>query len=127
MKNAFMRFGRTCVSGLTAVVMGSGLLAGGLLASQPNRVNVTLPHAVTVGSVTLPSGTYSISSLEMSDCEYFVIRGEGTPAVTVPAMKIDSEQNDKTQVIFTQDGGVWHFDKLFIRGDDTGYQFVNIK
>jgi hypothetical protein len=94
MKNAFVRLGGTCVSGLTAVVIVSGLMAGGLFAGQPNRVNVTLPHAVTVGSTTLPSGTYSISSLEMSDGEYFVIRGEGTPAVTLPATKIDSEQPD---------------------------------
>jgi hypothetical protein len=127
MKNAFVRFGRTCVSGLTAVVIGSGLMAGGLFASQPNRVTVTLPHAVAVGSTTLPSGNYTISNLEMSDGEYFVVRGEGTPIVTLPAMKIDPEESDKTKVIFSQDGDVWHFDKLFIQGDGTGYQFVNIK
>jgi hypothetical protein len=127
MKNAFVRFGRTCVSGLTAVVIGGGLMAGGLLAGSPNRVEVTLPHAVTVGSTTLPSGHYTISSLNMSDGEYFIVRGDGTPIVTLQAMRISPDESDKTQVVFSEDGGSWHFDKLFIAGDGTGYRFVNGK
>ena len=82
---------------------------------------------MTVGSTTLPSGTYSISSLEMADGEYFVIRGANTPIVTLPAMKIDSDQSTKTQLVLSQEGNAWHLDKLFIEGDGTGYQFVNIK
>jgi hypothetical protein len=127
MKNAFVRFGRTCVSGLVSVIIGGGLIAGGLMAASPTRINVTFPHAVTVGSTTLPSGNYTISTLDMSDGEYFVIRGEGALVVTLQAMKIDPDQLDKTQVIFSQDGDTWHFEKLFVQGDGTGYQFLNGK
>jgi hypothetical protein len=125
MKNAFARFGRICVS----VVVGTGLAAVGLMAGSVNRVTVTLPHPVTVGSTTLPQGTYSISSLDMSDgSEYFIVRGDHTPSVTLQAQKIDADdQSDKTQVILTQDGSEWRFDKLFVEGVGTGYQFVNLK
>ena len=127
MKNAFMRFGRTCVSGLASVVIGGGLLAGGLLASDGNRIDLTLPHAVTIGSTTLPSGNYTVSTLDMGEGEYFVVRGQGTPTVTLRAVKIDAEASDKTRFIFSQDGDTWHFEKLFVQGDDAGYQFVNVK
>jgi hypothetical protein len=126
MKNAFVRFGRTCVS----VVAVSGLAAVALLAGQVSRVTVTLPHAVTVGSTTLPSGEYTISSVDMSDRdEYFIVRGDHTPTVTLTAHKIDSapDLSGKTAVVFSQDGDQWHFDKLFVKGDDTGYQFLNAK
>ena len=66
MTNAFSRMGRMCAS----VIFGGALLAGSLFAGQ--TVYVTLPHAVTVGSTTLPSGQYSLTTLEMSDGnEYF--------------------------------------------------------
>ena len=126
MKNAFARFGQTCVS----IVIGSGLIAGALLAGQVNRVTVTLPHAVAVGSTTLPSGEYTLSSLDMSDGdEYFIVRGDHAPTVTLQAQKIDaaSDESNKTQVVFSQDGPEWHFEKLFLKGVSTGYQFVSIK
>lgn len=124
MKNAFVRFGQTCVS----VMVGSGLIAGALLAGQINRVTVTLPHAVTVGSTTLPSGEYTLDSLDMTDGdEYFIVRGDHTPSVTLQAQKIDATDQSKTQVVFSQDGDAWHFEKLFVKGVGNGYQFVNIK
>ncbi|MES1258615.1 MAG: hypothetical protein ABUS51_09295 [Acidobacteriota bacterium] len=126
MKNAFVRFGQTCVS----VVIGSGLIAGALLAGEVNRVIVTLPHAVTVGSVTLPVGEYTLTSMDMSDGDqYFIVRGDHTPTVTLQTQKIDApvDGSKKTEVVFTQDGAAWHFEKLFVQGDTTGYQFTNAK
>ena len=127
MKNAILRFGRTCVC-VTAAVL---VMAGGLMAGTPGPIKVTLPHAVTVGSTTLPSGDYTISNLDISEGEYFVIRAAdataGTPVVTVQAMKINAAQTDKTQFIFSQDGSEWHFEKLFIRGDASGYLFLNAR
>lgn len=120
MKNAFMRFGLTCVFG--------GLLGvSALFAGQVNRVTLTLPHAVQVGSTTLPSGEYTISTILMSDGdEYFIVRGDHTPTVTLQAQKIDAETGvNQTEVVFSKDGSAWHFEKLFLKGDSTGYQFVN--
>jgi hypothetical protein len=120
MKNAFMRFGLACVP----VAMLTGLA----IAGQVNRITVTLPHAVTVGSVTLPIGEYTISSLEMSDGEkYFIVRGAHTPVVTLQGQKADAttSTSNATQVVFSKDGDEWHFEKLFARG--FSYQFVNAK
>ena len=63
--------GRTCAR----LSIAGGLLAGALLAGSVNPVTVTLPHAVTVGSATLPSGKYTISSVDTGDGgePYFVV------------------------------------------------------
>ena len=80
-----------------------------------------------VGSTTLPSGEYTISTILMSDGdEYFIVRGDHTPTVTLQAQKIDAETGvNQTEVVFSKDGSAWHFEKLFLKGDSTGYQFVN--
>jgi len=123
MKNAFSRIGRTCAR----VAMAGGLMVGVMLAGEVNPVTVTLPHAVTVGSTTLPSGEYTISSVDMADGELFVVRSANGATVSLLSEKIEAPDQDKTKVVFTKDGDNWHFDKLFIQGDETGYQFVNVK
>jgi hypothetical protein len=107
--------------------MAGGLMAGVMFAAEVNPVTVTLPHAVTVGSTTLPSGEYTISSVDMADGELFVVRSANNPTVSLLAERIESPDQDKTQMIFAKEGDNWHFDKLFIQGDAIGYQFVNGK
>lgn len=124
MKNAFTRIGRTCVSLLVA----GGLAAVAMLAGPINPVYVTLPHSVAVGSATLPAGDYTISSMSMADGDMlFVLRSEHGSPVTLAAQRIEGDAAEKTNVLFSTDGDAWHFDKLFIEGDSTGYQFINSK
>jgi len=118
MTNAFSRIGRMCAS----VVFGGGLLAGSSFAAQ--TINVTLPHAVTVGSTTLPSGQYTLTTLEMTDGnEYFVVRGQNTPTLTMQAQRVDVNQDEKTRMVLSKDGDTWHFDKLYVEGDSNAYEF----
>lgn len=122
MKNAFSRIGQTCVFGV--------LMAGAMFAGSVERVTVTLPHAVTVGATTLPSGEYTLSAIEMGDGnDYFVIRSGNGPAVTLPAQKIDAaEIADKSQFTLQKDGDLWRLDKLFVHGNDnTGYRLIDQK
>lgn len=118
MKNAFSRIGQTCAFGV--------LMAGAMLAGSIDRVTVNLPHAVTVGATTLPSGEYTLSTVDMSDGnEYFVMRSGNGAAVALAAQKIDAtEAGGKTQVTFQRDGDSWHLDKLFVAGNSNGYQFI---
>lgn len=121
--NAFKRFGQTCVS----MLVGGGLMAGALLAAGGNLVTVTLPYAVTVGSATLPSGEYTISTIDMAgNDELLVIRSEkGNLVATVQAHKsVSLTPSDKTQVILAKDGNNWNLDKLTVEGDEVAYQFV---
>jgi hypothetical protein len=100
-------------------------MACALFAAAPNTVTLTLPHSVTVGSTTLPSGQYTISGVEMSDGnEYFVVRSAKTAPVTLSAQRIDASDSSKTHVVLSRDGEAWHFEKLFLEGDGTGYEFV---
>lgn len=121
MKNAFSRIGQTCVFGV--------LMAGAMFAASVDRVTVNLPHAVTVGATTLPSGPYTLSAIDMGDgSEYFVMRSERGLAITLPAMKIDpAEAAGRTQVMLQKDGDLWRLDKLFVHGDANAYQFFDQK
>jgi uncharacterized protein (DUF1684 family) len=99
-------------------------MTGALLAGNVGDISVTLPHAVAVGSTTLPSGHYTLSSFEMGGEEYFVVRSDrGTALATLPTQQIDSTAT-RTQVGFSKDGDVWHFDKLEVAGDGSTYQFL---
>ena len=114
--------GRTCAS----FVIGSGLMAGALLAGNVNEIGVTIPHSVEVGSTTLPSGRYTLSSFEMGAEEYFVVRSErGSAVATLQAQPIDNDTDGKqTKLVFSKDGDVWHFDKLELAGVGASYQFI---
>jgi hypothetical protein len=122
MKNAFSRMGLKCAS----MVFGGVLMAGALLAGSVNQISVTLPHDVAVGSTVLPSGHYTISGYEMGGEEYFLVRGDHGSAVTLPAQAVQTGESTKTEVIFSNDGNVWHFEKLLISGQ-TGYHFLGGK
>ena len=124
MKNAFSRIGRTCAH----LAVAGGLVAGAMFAGAVNEVSVTLPHAVTVGSTTLPSGQYTILSVDMSDGdEYFVVRSANGPVVAgLQAQRTDPAGRSGTQVVLSKDGDTWHFDKMFV-DSGAGYQFINQK
>jgi hypothetical protein len=73
---------------ISRIALCGTLAAGAIFAGQINEVKVTLPHSVTVGSTTLPSGSYTISAIEMAaGDEYFVVRGEKMAPVVLSAMK----------------------------------------
>ena len=99
-------------------------MAGAIFAASPNTISVNLPHAVTVGSTTLPSGQYTMTAVPMSDGnDYFVVRNDKT-AVTLQAQRIEAADGNQTRVVFSKDGDAWHFDKLFVNGDQSAYEFV---
>jgi hypothetical protein len=121
MKNAFSRIGQTCAFGV--------LMAGAMLAGSIDPVTVTLPHAVTVGSTTLPEGQYTLSAIDMNDGnEYFVMRSAHGPAIALSAQRIDGQDKaSKTQVTLEKDGDSWRLGKLFIQGNNNGFQFFDQK
>lgn len=100
-------------------------MAGAMFAASANNIVVSLPHAVEVGATTLPSGQYTITPVQMTDGnQYFVVRGEKTPTVTLQAQRIDAANDAQTRIVFSKDGDTWHFGKLFVDGDSSAYEFV---
>lgn len=121
-----MRMSSKCVLTLAT----AALMAGVLFAAPINEVKFSLPHAVSVGSTTLPVGAYTITSFEMGEEEVFIVRGEHTPAVTLISERVDSGSDkaaDKTHVTLSKDGDIWHFEKLTVEGEASAYQFLNAK
>jgi len=107
------------------IAIGGVLAAGAMFAAQMNNLTVTLPHAVTVGSTTLPGGTYTITPMETSaGNEYFVVRGDKGAPVVLNAQKLQRDAAPKTQVTFSEDGDTWHFENLSIQGETTAYEFT---
>jgi membrane peptidoglycan carboxypeptidase len=107
------------------VVLGGILAAGAMFAAKLNDITVTLPHSVTVGSSTLPAGTYTMSPMEMSEgTEYFVIRGAKTNPVVISTVKVEGDVAARSQVQISESNGAWRLDKLSVEGDTTSYEFA---
>jgi hypothetical protein len=108
---------------ISRIALCGMLAAGATFAAQIGDLRITLPHAVTVGSTTLPQGSYTITPMEMGGAEYFVVRGENMTPVVMPAMKEDGATADKTTITLSREGDTWRFGKLFIEGESAVYEF----
>jgi hypothetical protein len=126
MSNAFSRMGLKCARKFAWAGAAGVFLAGAMFAAPVNDVTVTLPYAVTVGSVTLPAGQYVMSSFEMGGEDLFTIRGERTQPVTVRSQRVESD-SDKTQLTIAKDGDKWVLDKLTVAGEGTAFEFAGAK
>ena len=114
MKNAFSRIGYTCAS---------ILFAGGLMnavtpanAEMHDLAFVTLSQRTEVGSTTLPSGKYTISSL---NSDIFVLRSEnGEEHAVVMGRRVETnDESPNTDVVLKNDGEGFRLDQLRIEGD----------
>ncbi len=121
MNNTIARFGRK----VFALISGAVLMAGAVAASNGTQVSVTLPHSVTVGSTTLPSGDYTITTIDMAGEDIFVIRAEnGSAVATLQAQKVIlATRAEKSGVSLSKDGDTWSIDKLVVEGDGVEYHF----
>jgi hypothetical protein len=108
-----------------SAILAGGIFAAGVMFAAPlSDVTVTVPHAVTVGSTTLPSGTYTMSPMETSDgTDYFVLRGEETAPLVLPVQKVERSAAPRTSVSFSEDGDTWKFEQLSLQGETTAYSF----
>jgi hypothetical protein len=106
------------------IIMTGIVAAGAMFAASFEEITVTLPHAVTVGSTTLQTGTYTLSPMEMSDGgEYFIVRGANTSPVVIPVQKSESlAAAKKTELTLSDTTTGWHLDKLTIQGETTSYE-----
>ncbi len=90
-------------------IMTTGIVAAGAIFAAPfNEITVTLPQVVTVGSTTLPIGTYTMTPMETSDGgEFFIIRGEKSAPMVISAQKSEElAPAKKTTVTLSEQTGV---------------------
>ncbi len=117
MKNAVLRFGYACAP----VLIASGLMATAAKAEMHDVVNVTLPDSVIVGSTTLPSGRYTITS--MGSDVYLIHDDNGDHAMVLGRPVDTSEEPSKTALVLKNDGEGFHLDKLVFEGQTAGVGF----
>jgi hypothetical protein len=117
---------------------GAIALAGLAMLAAPNqtqaqplndRVEVNLPYSVTLGDKIIQPGNYTIQELDSTagKSPVLVIYGDNgmtfeTSAMTIPALE-NRTQSD-TRVILHHIGNDYYFDKIWIQGEDYGYEFV---
>lgn len=120
---------KTFATKIIGTAIATGLIAGAAFAATASSVNVTLPEPVSIGGATLASGHYTITeSFNAGNVSMLVFRDDKGDATTAIAKKIaDRADDDKTEVILSQNGGTLHLDKMFIQGDAVGYQFDGAK
>ncbi|HEU5022123.1 MAG TPA: hypothetical protein VFT60_09525 [Bryobacteraceae bacterium] len=108
-----------------AVAMG--MVAGAAFGMNGSVLTVHLPQAVSVGKAVLPGGQYKITELSMNDGnKLFVFRSDdGSEAISAVAMKsADPSADQKTSVVLSNENGTLRLDKMFIAGENAGYQFA---
>jgi hypothetical protein len=120
----------------TKLTIAAGALALGLATLHPptqaqgplyDKVNVSLPYAVTIGDRTLQPGDYEIRQLpSASNPRVLLISSDKgmkfeTSAMTIPAL--DNRTPEDTKVVLHHFGPDYYFDKIWIQGKNYGYEF----
>jgi hypothetical protein len=77
-----------------AVCLASVIGVGPATAQTRNRIKLTLPYAVTVGTVTLPAGDCTITDIKDNGHEtFFLIRSDAGPTVDVMMERTGESDN----------------------------------
>ena len=119
---------------IAGAMIAMGIAATAAFASLGDyTLNVTLPEAVSVGKITLPSGAYKVSEVQMGGGEsVFVFRNDNGEAQAVATATRTASPDDlnsfglskKTEIVLSpSEDGTMHLNELFIEGDAAGYRF----
>jgi hypothetical protein len=140
-----MRIIKTRATKVLTTMIATGLMAGTAFAgggnsdspytAGSNTINVTLPEAVAVGGKVLPRGQYKISEVTFGTESMFMLRDDnGNTAAVLEATRTVSRKvnfsgaDEKTELFLSSsEDGTFHLSQLFIEGQGTGFQFVNLK
>lgn len=114
------------LSGLTIGFCLTAMLAS---AHVMDIVKVTLPHDTTVGTAQLPAGEYTIRGLsdDSSSSSTLQIRSETGGYVAAVVLRIYEPANKRaehTQVLLRRDGDRYQMDKIWLQGQEYGYEFL---
>jgi len=94
---------------------------GSAAAQSGSQVRLTLPYAVTVGSVTLPAGDCTITDWKHNGHEsFFLIRSEAGPAadVTMESSGAPWNSNETTSVQLRRVGDKYEIQGMRIGGQE---------
>lgn len=105
------------------------MLAGSTLYSQVplnDRLKVTFPNEVRVGSQTIPPGEYTIRQLPTASnprlLEFSSDQGTKLQAAVTTIAALDNNNRKETMVELEQRGGQYHVHRIWIQGKSYGYE-----
>jgi hypothetical protein len=113
---------------ILTTAVAAGLAVSAAFAAPDSTVTVTLPETVTLGTSTLSPGQYQVTESATGVGSLFVFRSNtGEVVATMAAKSADAAPDQKTEVVLSHENGALHVDKLFIAGENTGFQFPESK
>lgn len=113
----------------SVLTVGIYLTAMLVSAHTMDIVKVTLPQGATVGTAALAAGDYTIRGLtdDGSSSSTLQIRSATGGYVAAVALRIQeplSKRAEHTQVLLRRNGDKYQFDKIWLEGQDYGYEFL---
>jgi hypothetical protein len=125
------------ISAAAAVAAGLAMLAAPseIKAQQASsdRFNITLSHPVTIGNKILQPGNYSLEPLTLAggDAPVLSISSVGanyglkfqTTAMIVPTLENFNRIQPETRVFLRHIGRRYYFDRIWVKGQEYGYDF----
>jgi len=112
----------TAVSILAFATFSGGLMGQGLV----DGIKVTLPHPVTVGDKVLDPGEYEIRRASSVADQIVKIFNNDKMVYETNVLTIPNEAKDtpeESKVILHHIGDKYYFDKIWIHGKDTAWEF----
>jgi hypothetical protein len=93
-------------------------------AQTSDLIKVTLPFAVTIGTVTLPAGECTIRDLQdHGGAAVLLIRSSSGASVEALVSKVSAPKDlASSSVTFRQTGSKYEMDKIWAAGESFGYQ-----
>ncbi len=113
---------------MVLMVLALGILRGQAQGPLHDQVTVNLPYAVTLGDRILEPAQYAIRQLTGTVLQ--IVKHPRNPEimeVEATVMTLPTEKHtasDATLVVLQRFGNSYYFDKVWVQGKGTGYEFA---
>jgi hypothetical protein len=107
---------------LSLISLLSLLLVAGLAIAQTGHVRANVPFNFTVGSKTLPAGTYDIRASSGPEVLLVQAQGGGSSIIVVSNATESLKGADKTKLVFNRYRDHYFLTEIWVKGATLGRQ-----
>jgi hypothetical protein len=107
---------------LSLISLLSLLLVAGSAIAQSSHVRANVPFNFTIGSKTLPAGTYDIAAIS-SDPNVLLVQAQGGSSIIVPSNAAESLKGaEKSKLVFNRYRDQYFLAEIWVQGATRGRQ-----
>jgi hypothetical protein len=107
---------------LSLISLLSLLLVAGSAIAQSSHVRANVPFNFTIGSKTLPAGTYDIAAIS-SDPNVLLVQAQGGSSIIVPSNAAESLKGaEKSKLVFNRYRDQYFLTEIWVQGATRGRQ-----